>query len=180
MSLSGQVALVTGGARGIGAAVADALAEAGAAVAIGDVDEGGALDTAARIGKDRGTPVLGLGMDITRRDSVDTAIAAVESELGPLGVLVNNAGIDVIKPFVDSTPDEWERIIAVNLMGTFHCCQAAVAVMRPRERRRHRQLRVRRRTGRLVSARRSTRRPRAASSRSPRRSPARSRATASG
>ena len=133
MSLSGRVALVTGGARGIGAAVADALAEAGAAVAIGDVDEGGALDTAARIGKARGTPVLGLGMDITRRDSVDTAVAAVESELGPLGVLVNNAGIDVIKPFADSTPEEWERIIAVNLMGTFHCCQAAVAVMRPRE-----------------------------------------------
>jgi NAD(P)-dependent dehydrogenase (short-subunit alcohol dehydrogenase family) len=77
MSLSGRVALVTGGARGIGAAVADALAEAGAAVAIGDVDEGGALDTAARIGKDCGTPVLGLGMDITRRDSVDTAVAAV-------------------------------------------------------------------------------------------------------
>ena len=48
-------------------------------------------------------------------------------------MLVNNAGIDVIKPFADSTPDEWERIIAVNLMGTFHCCQAAVAVMRPRE-----------------------------------------------
>ena len=133
MSLSGRVALVTGGARGIGAAVADALAEAGAAVAIGDLDEAGALDTAARIGKDRGTPVLGLGMDITRRESVDTVVAAVESELGPLTVLVNNAGIDVIKPFVDSTPDEWERIIAVNLMGTFHCCQAALAVMQPRE-----------------------------------------------
>ena len=133
MSLSGRVALVTGGARGIGAAVADALAEAGAAVAIGDLDEAGALDTAARIGKDRGTPVLGLGMDITRRESVDTIVAAVESELGPLTVLVNNAGIDVIKPFVDSTPDEWERIIAVNLMGTFHCCQAALAVMQPRE-----------------------------------------------
>ena len=133
MSLSGRVALVTGGARGIGAAVADALAEAGAAVAIGDLDEAGALDPAARIGKDRGTPVLGLGMDITQRESVDTVVAAVESELGPLTVLVNNAGIDVIKPFVDSTPDEWERIIAVNLMGTFHCCQAALAVMQPRE-----------------------------------------------
>jgi 2-hydroxycyclohexanecarboxyl-CoA dehydrogenase len=133
MSLSGRVALVTGGARGIGAAVADALAEAGAAVAIGDLDEAGALDTAARIGKDHGTPVLGLPMDITRRESVDTVVAAVESELGPLAVLVNNAGIDVIKPFVDSTPEEWERIIAVNLMGTFHCCQAALGVMQPRK-----------------------------------------------
>jgi 2-hydroxycyclohexanecarboxyl-CoA dehydrogenase len=133
MSLSGRVALVTGGARGIGAAVADALAEAGAAVAIGDLDEAGAVDTAARIGKERGTPVLGLAMDIRRRESVDAAIAAVESELGPLAVLVNNAGIDVIKPFVDTTLDEWERIIAVNLVGTFHCCQAALGVMQPRE-----------------------------------------------
>jgi len=132
MSLSGRVALVTGGARGIGAAVADALAEAGAAVAIGDLDEVGARDTAAGIGKERGTPVLGLGMDITRRESVDAAIAGIEDELGPLSVLVNNAGIDVIKPFVDSTPEEWERIIAVNLMGLFHCCQAALDVMQPR------------------------------------------------
>ena len=132
MSLSGRIALVTGGARGIGAAVADALAETGAAVAIGDLDEVGARDTAAAIGKERGTPVLGLGMDITRRESVDAAIAGVEQELGPLSVLVNNAGIDIIKPFVDSTPDEWERIIAVNLMGLFHCCQAALDVMQPR------------------------------------------------
>jgi 2-hydroxycyclohexanecarboxyl-CoA dehydrogenase len=132
MSLSGQVALVTGGARGIGAAVADALAEAGAAVAIGDLDETGAIDTAARIGKERGTSVLGLEMDVTRRESVDAAVAGIEADLGPLSVLVNNAGIDIIKPFSDSTPDEWERIIAVNLMGTFHCCQAALEVMQPR------------------------------------------------
>jgi 2-hydroxycyclohexanecarboxyl-CoA dehydrogenase len=132
MSLSGRVALVTGGARGIGAAVAGALAEAGAAVCIGDVDEAGALDTAARIGKEHSTPTLGLGMDITRRESVDAAIAATEADLGPLSVLVNNAGIDIIKPFFDSTPDEWERIIAVNMMGTFHCCQSALEVMQPR------------------------------------------------
>ena len=91
-----------------------------------------ALDTASGIGKERGTPVLGLGMDITRRESVDAAIAGIEGELGPLSILVNNAGIDIIKPFVDSTPDEWERIIAVNLMGLFHCCQAALDVMQPR------------------------------------------------
>jgi 2-hydroxycyclohexanecarboxyl-CoA dehydrogenase len=129
MSLSGQVALVTGGARGIGAAVADALAEAGAAVAIGDLDETGAIDTAARIGKERGTSVLGLEMDVTRRESVDAAVAGIEADLGPLSVLVNNAGIDIIKPFSDSTPDEWERIIAVNLMGTFRVTHAVVPGM---------------------------------------------------
>ncbi len=129
MSLTGHVALVTGGARGIGAAVAAALSEAGAAVVVGDVDETGAVDTAARVAKEHGTQTLGVGMDVTTRASVDAAIATTESEVGPLSILVNNAGIDVIKPFVDSTPDEWERIIAVNLMGTFHCCQSAVAVM---------------------------------------------------
>ncbi len=71
-------------------------------------------------------------MDIADRASVDAAIATTEAEVGPLSILVNNAGIDVIKPFIDSTPDEWERIIAVNLMGTFHCCQSALAVMQPR------------------------------------------------
>ena len=132
MSLTGQVALVTGGARGIGAAVVAALAEAGAAVVVGDVDETGAIDTAARAAKDHGTQALGIGMDIADRASVDAAIATTEAEVGPLSILVNNAGIDVIKPFIDSTPDEWERIIAVNLMGTFHCCQSALAVMQPR------------------------------------------------
>ena len=75
MSLSGQVALVTGGARGIGAAVVAALAEAGAAVVVGDVDEAGALDTAARAAKEHGTQILGIGMDITDRASINAAIA---------------------------------------------------------------------------------------------------------
>ncbi len=66
---------------------------------------------------------------MTSRASVDAAITSVEAEVGPLDVLVNNAGVDVIKPFVESTADEWERIIAVNLMGTFHCCQSALAGM---------------------------------------------------
>ncbi len=132
MSLSGQVALVTGGARGIGAAVVTALAEAGVAVVVGDVDEAGAIDTAARVAEEHGTQVLGIGMDVTDRASVDAAIARAETEVGPLSILVNNAGIDVIKPFVDTTPDEWERIIAVNLTGLFHCCQAALEVMQPR------------------------------------------------
>ena len=129
MSLTGQVALVTGGARGIGAAVVAALAEAGAGVIVGDIDETGAVDTAARVAKEHGAATLGIGMDVTDRTSVEAAFVAGERELGPLTVLVNNAGIDVIKPFSESTPDEWERIIAVNLMGIFHCCQAALPGM---------------------------------------------------
>src|SRR4051812_49040137 len=129
MSLTGRVVLVTGGGRGIGAATADAFAEAGASVAIGDIDLAGAEDTAARVAKEHGGATLGVTLDVTSRASIDAAIATIESELGPLAVLVNNAGIDIIKPFVDSTEEEWDRIIAVNLKGTLHCCQSALTGM---------------------------------------------------
>lgn len=129
MSLTGRVVLVTGGAQGIGAAVADAMTAAGASVAIGDVDEAGARDTAARVAKEHGGTALGVAMDITSRASIDAAIAEIERELGPLAVLVNNAGIDIIKPFVESTVDEWQKIISVNLVGTLHCCQSVLTGM---------------------------------------------------
>jgi 2-hydroxycyclohexanecarboxyl-CoA dehydrogenase len=129
MSLSGRVVVVTGGAQGIGAAVAEALGADGASVAIGDLDAAGAIDTAARVTARHGVPAMGIEMDVTARDSIDAALAKVEAELGPLDVLVNNAGIDIIKPFVESTPDEWTRIISVNLLGTLHCCQAALTGM---------------------------------------------------
>jgi 2-hydroxycyclohexanecarboxyl-CoA dehydrogenase len=129
MSLAGRVVLVTGAARGIGAAVADAFGAAGASVAVGDVDVDGAAVVAAQVSETHGVRSVGVDLDVTARERVDAAIAKVEADLGPLDVLVNNAGIDVIKPFVDSTTDEWERIIAVNLMGTFHCCQAALVGM---------------------------------------------------
>jgi 2-hydroxycyclohexanecarboxyl-CoA dehydrogenase len=129
MSLAGRVVLVTGGARGIGAAVVDALAAAGACVAVGDLDGAGAAETAERAADTHGVATVGIDMDVTSRDNVDAAIAKAQADLGPLAVLVNNAGIDVIKPFAESTADEWERIIAVNLMGMFHCCQSALAGM---------------------------------------------------
>ena len=129
MSLAERVVLVTGGARGIGAAVANALAADGAWVAIGDVDGKGASEAAAAATDHHGHPTLGVEMDVTSRESIDAAIAKVEADLGPLDVLVNNAGIDIIKPFTESTPDEWSRIISVNLIGTFHCCQSALTGM---------------------------------------------------
>jgi len=127
--LEGRVVLVTGAARGIGAAVADAFGAAGAAVAIGDVDAGGATTVAARVGDTHGVATLAVELDVTSRPDVDAALAKVQAELGPLDVLVNNAGIDVIKPFIESTPEEWERILAVNLTGLFNCCQAALVGM---------------------------------------------------
>ena len=72
---------------------------------------------------------LAVELDVTSRPDVDAALAKVQAELGPLDVLVNNAGIDVIKPFIESTPEEWERILAVNLTGLFNCCQAALVGM---------------------------------------------------
>jgi 2-hydroxycyclohexanecarboxyl-CoA dehydrogenase len=133
MSMTGRVALVTGGARGIGAAIADALATDGASVAVGDVDGVGATETATRVAKERGVPTLGVEMDITSRASIDTAVAEVERVLGPIAALVNNAGIDIVKPFVESTVDEWDRIIAVNLVGMLHACQSVLPGMIERE-----------------------------------------------
>lgn len=120
------VALVTGAARGIGAAIADALAADGFAVAIGDLDPASASATASRIAADRATPTMAVAMDIAALSDVRAAIAQVEAVLGPLTAIVNNAGIDVIKPFIESTEEEWDRIIAVNLRGTINVCRAAL------------------------------------------------------
>jgi 2-hydroxycyclohexanecarboxyl-CoA dehydrogenase len=134
-----QAALVTGAARGIGAAIADALAADGWSVAVGDLDAAGAVATAAALAEAHGVRAVGIGMDIADLGAVRAAVARVERELGPVEALVNNAGIDVIKPFVESTEDEWDRIIAVNLRGTIGCCRAVVDGM------------IERQSGRIVS-----------------------------
>jgi 2-hydroxycyclohexanecarboxyl-CoA dehydrogenase len=122
VGLNGRVALVTGSARGIGAAIASQLAAREATVVVADLDG----DAAAATAKGLAGKALGVAIDISSPASVAAALDTIRSEVGPPDILVNNAGIDVIKPFVDSTEDEWDRIIAVNLKGTIVCCRAVL------------------------------------------------------
>jgi 2-hydroxycyclohexanecarboxyl-CoA dehydrogenase len=130
VTLAGKVVLVTGAARGIGAGIARAAAEAGARVALGDVAEATARDTAASIGA-RALPLV---MDVAEARSVRAAVAEAEARLGPIDVLVNNAGIDVIGPFLESDEATWDRLWAVNLKGTLLATRAVLGGMVARER----------------------------------------------
>src|SRR3954469_21924900 len=100
-----RVALVTGGARGIGRAIALALAADGRRVAVGDLDVAGVDDAFA------------VALDVTDSASVDEAVAAIEAELGPIDILVNNAGWDEMRPFLESEEPFWDRAIEVNFKG---------------------------------------------------------------
>src|SRR5688500_16230285 len=126
MTAEQRVAIVTGGARGIGAAIGDALATDGWAVAVWDVDLDAASAHAQALASAHGVAAHAVRVDISSTQEVREGVAEVEARLGPVEALVNNAGIDVIKPFVDSTEDEWDRIIAVNLKGTIACCRAVL------------------------------------------------------
>jgi 3-oxoacyl-[acyl-carrier protein] reductase len=120
--LTGRVALVTGGARGIGLATARALIERGARVALVDVDAV-ALDTAAA---DLGAAALPLVADVSHGDEVAHAINSAVQQLGRLDILINNAGICPMSPFEQISQAEWERVLAVNLTSAFLCSQAAL------------------------------------------------------
>lgn len=124
--LENKVAIVTGGAQGMGASHARVLLGEGARVAITDVrvDQGEAL--AAELGEH----TVFIEHDVTRRDAWDHAIEATEAAFGPVDVLVNNAGIDFMKPFIDFTAADFQKILDVNLFGNFHGMQAVLASMR--------------------------------------------------
>src|SRR5438093_518424 len=118
MSLVKKVAIVTGAGRGIGEAIAGALAAEGADVAVWDLDGARAADTAKRLADEHGVRSAGVEVDVADLASVDAAVEQTERELGPIDVLVNNAGIDTIEPFLESDAAAWDRIIAMNLRGT--------------------------------------------------------------
>src|SRR5205807_6604079 len=112
-SLAGLAVAITGGARGIGRATAQALLAQGARVAIGDIDQALAEGTAAELGS--GT--VGLPLDVTNRDSFAAFLEAAEDRLGPLDVLINNAGIMPVGPFVEETDATAKRMVDINVHG---------------------------------------------------------------
>ncbi len=123
-----RTAIVTGGGSGIGLAIAERLAADGLAVAVFDRNSDAADDAAAKIVAAGGT-AAGLAVDVTDRPGLDAAVAEVRSMFSPPTVLVNNAGLDGFGPFLKIDADTWNRVLEVNLTGTFHCCQAVLPDM---------------------------------------------------
>jgi len=123
-----RTAIVTGGGSGIGLAISERLAADGYAVAIFDRDGTSAEAAAATIVASGGDAV-GLTVDVTDRGQIDHGVAEVRDGLGRPTILVNSAGLDGFDPFLTISADKWNRILAVNLTGTFDCCQAVVPDM---------------------------------------------------
>src|SRR3954469_10656371 len=128
MRLEGKVALVTGAAGGIGSAPCRRLAAEGAAVAVTDLSVDQASEVAAELGRSGAYE-----LDVRSADSVRAAVDAAESELGPIDVLVNNAGYEEFGFFHTTTEDQWDRVLAVNLRGVLSVTHAVLPGMYERK-----------------------------------------------
>jgi NAD(P)-dependent dehydrogenase (short-subunit alcohol dehydrogenase family) len=135
----GATVLVTGGGRGIGRAIAVRFAEEGARVAIVARTEAQLARTAEEIGATGKARCLALPADVTAPGAAEAAVAKVTSQLGPIDVLVNNAGVFVWRPFLQLSPADWDRVLATNLTATASFCRAVLPAM------------VERRSGKIVN-----------------------------
>lgn len=126
--MSSRVAVVTGGASGMGESTCHELGRRGHSVAVLDLNGEAAQRVAEQL-RAGGVTALGVAADVSNRAAVEEAFAKVRSELGPVHILVTSAGLVDFAPFIDLTVDAWQRLIDVNLTGTFHCAQVAVPDM---------------------------------------------------
>jgi len=123
-----RVAVVSGAGSGMGLAISRRLAREGHAVALLDLS-GDAVEEAAAELRSEGASTIAAGVDVSNRTAVDDAFARVRTELGPIAIMVTSAGIDKFERFTEISAESWDRMLAVNLTGTFHCVQAAVPDM---------------------------------------------------
>jgi len=130
-TLSGKVSLVTGGSRGIGYAVAEALAARGSAVVITGLDEE-RLERARTSLAASGAKVVAARADVRRSADVRHAVGLAAEQFGGLDILVNNAGVGRFVNIAEMTDEQWDEVIATNLTGAFYCCREAVPLMRTR------------------------------------------------
>jgi 3-oxoacyl-[acyl-carrier protein] reductase len=130
--LKGRVALVTGGSRGIGRAIAISLAEAGAAVAVNYLSKAAEAKAVVEAIHKLGGRAISVGADVSLAAAVNGMVAGVERELGPVDILINNAGIAINRPVDELTEEDFDRTMAVNLKSVFLCTQAVLPGMRKR------------------------------------------------
>ncbi|MGQ0849304.1 MAG: SDR family NAD(P)-dependent oxidoreductase [Actinomycetota bacterium] len=127
--LVGKVAIITGAARGIGRGIAEKFSSEGATVVVTDVNQAGAMETARAISGGPAGRAVGMGCDVTSRESVTAMAGQVQSEFGRVDVLVNNAGWDKSGSFIDSHPADWDRIIQINLYGVLNTSKVVLPIM---------------------------------------------------
>ena len=128
--LDGKVALVTGGSRGLGRAIVEALAEAGAQVALTARSDVSAREIAAGVHATYGREALGLGVDVTKRDEVEAMVGRVVETFGRLDILVNNAGINIRGPIEELSEEDWDAVVDTNLKGPWLCCREVARQMK--------------------------------------------------
>jgi 2-hydroxycyclohexanecarboxyl-CoA dehydrogenase len=128
MSLKGKVAVVTGGGSGMGRATCQQLARDGAAISVWDWKEDDAKETAALINAAGGNAIA-IKTDVSAKDQVEASARQTRGELGPITVLVNNAGINRLIPFLETTEADWDQMLAVNLKGPYFCARAVIQDM---------------------------------------------------
>jgi NAD(P)-dependent dehydrogenase (short-subunit alcohol dehydrogenase family) len=130
-SLLNKTAIVTGGTRGIGRAIAEKLLDEGARVAICGTTRKGVDEALGRLSA-RGE-VLGVVADVSKAAQAQALVGAAEEKFGGVDILINNAGFGVFRAVADLSPEEWERMIAVNLSGVYYCCHAVLPIFKQRQ-----------------------------------------------